>query len=574
MFDTKIDISHIPFSRYGAYAAIAAVPANDERTSFKELILLYAKLRGGESPMFSVKVGTEERQEFACTADAGSVKISTDSGFATLYIRDDDTIIIDSEGLDLHFDTFARGTYGTEYGNDKFSLIINPYSVFATLYILEGEGKLLADPNSKRVIKRDMDFRCVDGKMRIGITMTLKQPKELPLPIDPEADIAQIKKEWEEFAAQMEDLESADEKTNAFTLLTWYNMWSSFVRADDIYYRDSMLMSKKGMSALWSWDHCFNALAIARCKDRGFAKKKAFDQFAAPFWLQTNKGVLPDMWNPDNITRWGTTKPPVHGWCFSRLMDYFEFDKEELETVYGWLEKWTSWWLNYSDTDNDGIPDYPQGCDSGWDNSTLFDMGFYVETPDLPAYLIMQMNTLARISRKLGDEEKAKDWDKKAKEMLDRFIAHSWNGERFVPKLSISHEQQENPTSLLSLMPLVLGDLLPKDIFDKLVKVLKRDFITDVGLATEMPTSPEYNPDGYWRGPIWAPSTYLITDGLRRGGYVELATEIAKKYCNMSCNLAKGNYENFDALTGIGRRAPGYTWSASVYMMLRGEYVK
>ncbi|MBR3997686.1 MAG: hypothetical protein IKI93_05020 [Clostridia bacterium] len=32
------------------------------------------------------------------------------------------------------------------------------------------------------------------------------------------------------------------------------------------------------------------------------------------------------------------------------------------------------------------------------------------------------------------------------------------------------------------------------------------------------------------------------------------------------------NYENFDALTGLGRRAPGYTWAASVYMMLHLEY--
>lgn len=573
MFETKIDISHIPFSRYGAYAAIAAVPANEERTSFKELILLYAKLRGDESPIFSLKIGTDKPQEFSCSADPGCVTVKTNDGCATLYIRDDDTIIIESNGLDFHIDSHHRGTYGTEYGENRYSLIVNPYSLYATVYILEGEGTLIADPNSKRVIKRDMDFRCVNGKSCIGITMTLKQPKDLPTPVIPSKDIADIKNEWCRFANQMEDLKSIDEKTDAFTLLTWYNLWSSFVRADDIYYRDSMLMSKKGMSSLWSWDHCFNALAIARCKDREFAKQKAFDQFAAPFWLQTEKGVLPDMWNPDNITRWGTTKPPVHGWCFSRLMDYFDFDDTELKTVYGWLEKWTSWWLNCSDTDNDGIPDYPQGCDSGWDNSTLFDLGFYCETPDLPAYLIMQMNTLARISRKLNDEATAISWDKKAKEMLDRFIAHSYNGERFIPKLSISHKCQENPTSLLSLMPIVLGDLLPKDIFDKLVVILKRDFITDNGLATEMPTSLEYNPDGYWRGPIWAPSTYLIVDGLRRGGYPQLAKEIAEKYCNMSCNKAKGNYENFDALSGIGRRAPGYTWSASVYMILRGEYL-
>ena len=40
----------------------------------------------------------------------------------------------------------------------------------------------------------------------------------------------------------------------------------------------------------------------------------------------------------------------------------------------------------------------------------------------------------------------------------------------------------------------------------------------------------------------------------------------------MSARKAKGNYENFDALTGLGRRAPGYTWAASVYMLLHREY--
>ena len=92
-------------------------------------------------------------------------------------------------------------------------------------------------------------------------------------------------------------------------------------------------------------------------------------------------------------------------------------------------------------------------------------------------------------------------------------------------KLSRSHEYEANPTGLLSLMPLVLGDLLPAHIREKPVEVLKRDFLTDNGLATEMPASPKYEPDGYWRGPIWAPTTYLLVDGLRRGGYAELAGE-------------------------------------------------
>ena len=50
----------------------------------------------------------------------------------------------------------------------------------------------------------------------------------------------------------------------------------------------------------------------------------------------------------------------------------------------------------------------------------------------------------------------------------------------------------------------------------------------------------------------------------------------AKRYYgqnrNESCRKAKGNYENFDALTELGRRAPGYPWATSVYMMLHLEY--
>lgn len=573
MYNTPIDISHIPFSRYGAYAAISAKPVNEEHTAFNEITLLYAKRRGDVSPIYNVTVGLDKKQEFTCTADPGSVTIKNDNGSAILYIRDDDSIVIDSNGLDLHFESYHEWAYGSDYGANKFCLIVNPHGIFATTYILSGKGTFLHYPKSNKPLKRDMNFECTDGKLHLCLTMTLKQPKDLPDPIDTEKDIADIKAEWVAFAKQMQDFKKTDEKTEAFTLLTWYNLWSSFARADDIYKRDSMMMSKKGMSALWSWDHCFNALAMANCKDKAFAKQKAFDQFAAPFWLQSEKGILPDMWNPDDITRWGTTKPPIHGWCFSKLMDMFEFDDEELKTVYTWLRKWTEWWVKYSDSDLDGIPDYPMGCDSGWDNSTLFDLAYFVETPDLPAFLVFQMNTLARISRKLNDEETAKYWDTEAKAMLDRLIEHSWNGNRFVAKVSISHEHEENPTSLLSLMPLVLGDMLPKDISDKLVAVLEKDFLTENGLATEMPSSKHYNPDGYWRGPIWAPSTYLIVDGLNKGGYTELAKEIAKRYCDMSCLKAKGNYENFDALTGKGWRAPGYTWSASVYMILRSEYL-
>ena len=110
------------------------------------------------------------------------------------------------------------------------------------------------------------------------------------------------------------------------------------------------------------------------------------------------------------------------------------------------------------------------------------------------------------------------------------------------------------------------------DVLQSLAESLQRDFLTEHGLATEMPDGGKYESDGYWRGPIWAPTTYLLVDGLRRGGQDALARTVAERYCRMSSRISRGNFENFDALTGLGRRAPGYTWAASVYMLLHFEY--
>ncbi len=71
--------------------------------------------------------------------------------------------------------------------------------------------------------------------------------------------------------------------------------------------------------------------------------------------------------------------------------------------------------------------------------------------------------------------------------------------------------------------------------------------------GSELPSSPYYQPDGYWRGPIWAPSTVLVVDGLRRAGHGELAKRISERFRAL-CE-ASGFAENFDALTGTGLTA-------------------
>lgn len=74
MNETRIDITHIPFSRYGAYVSVS----RDEGK--KELIIHNVKRRFEEGPMFSLTFGKDEPQDFVCTAspEKSGWKMKTD----------------------------------------------------------------------------------------------------------------------------------------------------------------------------------------------------------------------------------------------------------------------------------------------------------------------------------------------------------------------------------------------------------------------------------------------------------------------------------------------------------------
>ncbi len=100
-----------------------------------------------------------------------------------------------------------------------------------------------------------------------------------------------------------------------------------------------------------------------------------------------------------------------------------------------------------------------------------------------------------------------------------------------------------------------------------LVKGLVREgkFHTAHGIATEPLTSKYYTPDGYWRGPIWAPTSMIVAEGLDASGEHALARKLREEFCQMA--QKNGMYENYNAVTGEGLRDSAYTWASSVYLV-------
>jgi glycogen debranching enzyme len=329
--------------------------------------------------------------------------------------------------------------------------------------------------------------------------------------------------------------------------------------------RDTVLMSKNHMTQVWSWDHCFNAMALAAGHPR-----LAWDQLMVTFDKQDVHGCLPDSMSQDGIV-WNFVKPPVHGWALLKMLDANPKLAGHLEEIYHRLVRWTDWWLGERDDDGDGMPQYNHGNDSGWDNATCFDVPPPVEGPDLAAFLITQMEALAVAAEHLGHREQVAIWQQRAGRLQQVLLEHCWDGEGFRARQSGSHQMAKGGDSLIPFMPLLLGERLPAEIRGKLIAGVAEPgrFITEWGPATESPCSPLYQPDGYWRGPIWAPSTYILYDGLRRSGETALARDIAQRFCRLCAK--SGMAENFDARTGAPLRDKAYTWTASVFLLLGND---
>ncbi|MEO3814873.1 trehalase family glycosidase [Sphaerisporangium sp. B11E5] len=341
--------------------------------------------------------------------------------------------------------------------------------------------------------------------------------------------------------------------------LAAYVLWSATVRPAGFVTRPAVLMSKHWMDKVWSWDHCFNAIALA-----GGLPDLAWDQFRLVFDHQDAAGALPDSITHSEIL-YNFVKPPIHGWALRRLRPLHESEAAE---VYRLLERWTMFWLAHRRVPGHELAHYQHGNDSGWDNATTFDHERVVETADLAAFLVLQMRELARLAGELARPEDAVRWSGEADRMRDALLGQLWKGDRFVAR-GVRSGTTRASSSLLDLMPIVLGEELPAPVGAALAARIEKH-LTEYGLATELTTSEHYQEDGYWRGPIWAPATVLIEDGLRRAGHTALADEISARFRAL-CERS-GFAENFGARSGDGLRDRAYTWTASAYLILAAAH--
>lgn len=337
-----------------------------------------------------------------------------------------------------------------------------------------------------------------------------------------------------------------------------WNVWNLTVHPLGNFKREVVLVSKVGLIGLWSWDHCWHMLGTAEVD-----QELSWNCMMALFDHQDTLGALPDVTCVNQLL-WGFLKPPVHGWMLGLLEHRCSWfgDKHRRE-IYPAVVRMTRYWLSQRKGSESGMPCYLDGFDSGWDNATAFDKGFPAETPDLATWLILQEEWLAQTARQLGLTDEAAQWESEAQTLLSKMLDRYWTGEKFVGRKGDTDEVVISDSVILRI-PLLLGDRIPsaarKWCLDGLLQGGR--YRTHFGILTEPPDSLLFEPDGYWRGPMWPVVTFIFVEAFRANGLYDEAEALAVEYLRHV--NSEGNFENYRGDNGKGVRDTSIAWTSTV----------
>lgn len=238
---------------------------------------------------------------------------------------------------------------------------------------------------------------------------------------------------------------------------------------------------------------------------------------------------------------------------------------------YDRLSKYLDKWFSY-DSDQNGLPVWNSadaaGTDNQWSRAGALS-SFTIEGVDLASYLIREMRAMAVIAGHLDLKSDARAFnqhaDKVAKLINDTF----WDEQQ-----GMYFDRNEKTGKRVYVMsatnftPLFAGAATPararRMIHDHLLN--PAEFWLPYPVASYAKTEPDYYQGSHsecnWRGSTWAPTNYMIFQGLQHYGYHAEARDLATRLFNMAVlkNPVLREYYNAETGEGLGQtRFWGFT---------------
>ncbi|MGA2077740.1 MAG: trehalase family glycosidase [Terriglobia bacterium] len=207
----------------------------------------------------------------------------------------------------------------------------------------------------------------------------------------------------------------------------------------------------------------------------------------------------------------------------------------------------------------DGFFRWFNGVESGVDNNPAVSdsPAGVTEGVDLQCYLYREYLAMGMLADRLGKSDDAARYNAKAADLKSLVQQKMWSDEQGMFLNIDSRTGQFVPIKTwTNFVPLWAGiattSQATRMIHDHLLN--PQEFWAAYGVRTIAPQEPLYNPkSGYWRGPVWIISNYLLMHGLMNYGFNQPAEELARKTVDLLVKDLKatgGMNENYNPDTG------------------------
>jgi hypothetical protein len=321
---------------------------------------------------------------------------------------------------------------------------------------------------------------------------------------------------------------------------------------------------------------------------------------------QSPEGVVPNAASGAGVSI-DRSQPPIGSYAVWKVYQKDQ-DLDLLQWAYPRLKKWHEWWFRdrgdgqpYRDGNRDGLlewgsdrgslPSLGRGrlqdakYESGMDDSPMYDGVRYdpntytmdLDDVGLNALYALDSECMSKIAGILGkpDDERmfATDYAR-----MKVAIQRLWNDKDGVFENRYWDGRFSNRLSPTNFYPLIAGVATPEQA-EQMIKghLLNEDeFWGQYVIPTISRNDPAFKDQYYWRGDIWAPTNYLVYEGLNRYGADKVAIEFAEKSYDLFQSDWERNQhsdENYSPWGGSAGGDPHYTWGTLMCLIPLEQFI-
>ncbi len=326
---------------------------------------------------------------------------------------------------------------------------------------------------------------------------------------------------------------SAADKTDLSHLFIKYNVKQGIVKPPKGLLKYPYLVPSGPFFQLFDWDTYFMGVALSY-DHNGQPLADSIRNFLS-FVNQDadDRGYVPREISPDGLWALPEMCKPFLAQAAYRA-SLTMGSAEWLRPLYGKLADTLEFWENTRRAP-DGLFLWFNGVESGVDNNpaVINRPAAVTEGVDLQCYIYREYRAMSLLAAKLGMQDDADKYSRKADALRAKIRDGMWSEtEGTFLNIDARTGKKIHILTWTDFVPLWAGIATRAQAHRMIEEHLlnPKEFWAAHGIRTLSPDEPLYDPHhGYWRGPVWVVSNYLIMHGLMNYGYADQARELAEK---------------------------------------------